>query len=484
MFHQYKYTTLAQKKIQIIQSRFEVFELCLNHIANNEMKVPQHLLQGGKIPLNIAPAYHVYKLENEYLFKPVDILSKQPRTLPSSLEFDPMQQFYSQYPSYITHSRTDFKPYTTTFRKPKKLSSLSSSSTSSSLFNNDDIGNPAATTRDTVVDDKENSFNSPIWNEKSFYQTLSLFRANLWEYGGFAVSMNDIPNDIDLQLSSNFGEVCFGGKSNVGKSSLVNCVMNSDRENAGKLSINKETGKREIKVRDFHSGLAVVSSKPGRTRMLNFYSLDFYLSLVDCMGYGKANVDEKIQQYWLKFMKEYFITRLDNHLKHIFILIDCSQIDWNLCLKNCINNTTKNNGEIDLTNICTNTIKSNDWQMFDFLDACFVPFSLVVTKIDCIDGGTRLSKQNDTNSEESFVDFMHDKYKYSWKFKLLINEIEKVYKRYAMIQPFLNVTSSRLGFGITELQCLMGQLTGYFDNTNKDDPIPALSNAFGSLGSR
>jgi len=85
------------------------------------------------------------------------------------------------------------------------------------------------------------------------------------------------------------------GRSNVGKSSFINTLIN--RKN-----------------------LARVSSRPGKTQTLNFYNVnnDFYL--VDVPGYGYANVDKKTQQKFGKMIEDYLQTR--KQLKRVFMLID------------------------------------------------------------------------------------------------------------------------------------------------------------------
>src|SRR5574344_845705 len=85
------------------------------------------------------------------------------------------------------------------------------------------------------------------------------------------------------------------GKSNVGKNSFVNTIIN--RKN-----------------------FARTSSKPGKTQTLNFYSInkDFYL--VDVPGYGYANVDKKTQMKFGKLIEDYVANRKE--LKEVFMLVD------------------------------------------------------------------------------------------------------------------------------------------------------------------
>ncbi|XVN42881.1 MAG: ribosome biogenesis GTP-binding protein YihA/YsxC [Candidatus Rickettsia vulgarisii] len=90
-------------------------------------------------------------------------------------------------------------------------------------------------------------------------------------------------------------EVAFVGKSNVGKSSLINSICN-------------------------HSGLARVSNTPGRTRQINFFSLADKLVLVDLPGYGFAEVPAKVKQQWEILISHYLKT--STNLRLVNLLID------------------------------------------------------------------------------------------------------------------------------------------------------------------
>jgi GTP-binding protein len=90
-------------------------------------------------------------------------------------------------------------------------------------------------------------------------------------------------------------EVAFLGRSNVGKSSLVNAL----------------TGVR---------GLARVSSTPGRTRLLNFFRVDSALMLVDLPGYGYAKVPEKMRVSWENLIRAYLERR--EELAMCVLLVD------------------------------------------------------------------------------------------------------------------------------------------------------------------
>jgi GTP-binding protein len=94
---------------------------------------------------------------------------------------------------------------------------------------------------------------------------------------------------------SNLPEIAFAGRSNVGKSSLVNAL----------------TGRRT---------LARVSATPGRTRQLNFFDLAKTLCLVDLPGYGFARVSKTMKEDWQGFAADYLRGRPT--LKRVYLLID------------------------------------------------------------------------------------------------------------------------------------------------------------------
>ncbi len=90
-------------------------------------------------------------------------------------------------------------------------------------------------------------------------------------------------------------EVCFAGRSNVGKSSLINAL----------------TGTK---------GLARASNTPGRTQEINFFTQGPELYLVDLPGYGYANAPVKIVEKWQRLLKKYLSGR--QTLRRAFVLID------------------------------------------------------------------------------------------------------------------------------------------------------------------
>lgn len=90
-------------------------------------------------------------------------------------------------------------------------------------------------------------------------------------------------------------EIAFAGKSNVGKSSLINALMN-------------------------RKSFARTSATPGKTQTINFYNINKELYLVDLPGYGYAKVSEQEKQKWGKMIERYLHS--SKQLKAVFLLID------------------------------------------------------------------------------------------------------------------------------------------------------------------
>lgn len=90
-------------------------------------------------------------------------------------------------------------------------------------------------------------------------------------------------------------EVAFAGKSNVGKSSLINALMN-------------------------RKSLARTSSQPGKTQTINYYNVNSAIYFVDLPGYGFAKVSESVKVQWGKMIERYLHT--SKQLKAVFLLID------------------------------------------------------------------------------------------------------------------------------------------------------------------
>ncbi len=125
--------------------------------------------------------------------------------------------------------------------------------------------------------------------------------------------------------NSQFAEYAFIGRSNVGKSSLINAVVGHQ--------------------------IARTSNTPGRTQSLNLFNLDDKVMIVDLPGYGYAKVSKEDAMRWLKRLEEYLLTR--RQLKRLFVLID-SRIG----------------------------ARNSDLDLMDFCDANAIPYQIVYTKKD------------------------------------------------------------------------------------------------------
>jgi len=90
-------------------------------------------------------------------------------------------------------------------------------------------------------------------------------------------------------------EIAFAGKSNVGKSSLINALMN-------------------------RKSYARISQTPGKTQTINFYNINDEVYLVDLPGYGYAKVSQKEKEQWGKLVERYL--NGSRQLKVVFLLID------------------------------------------------------------------------------------------------------------------------------------------------------------------
>ena len=133
-------------------------------------------------------------------------------------------------------------------------------------------------------------------------------------------------SENNIKSDNSIDEYCFIGRSNVGKSSIINSLTNN------------------------HS-LAKISKTPGRTQTINFFILKNHLYIVDLPGYGYAKVSKVIQYQLSELIKNYLKYR--NTLKHIFVLID-SKVG----------------------------IKNSDIDIFDLIYSYDKKFSIICTKTD------------------------------------------------------------------------------------------------------
>jgi GTP-binding protein len=94
-----------------------------------------------------------------------------------------------------------------------------------------------------------------------------------------------------------FPEIAFAGRSNVGKSSIINTLVN-------------------------RKALARVGSTPGKTRQINFFNVNDQFYLVDLPGYGFANVSKDMKASWQNIIETYLYSRKENQLKMVVLLVD------------------------------------------------------------------------------------------------------------------------------------------------------------------
>ncbi len=94
---------------------------------------------------------------------------------------------------------------------------------------------------------------------------------------------------------SDVPEIAFAGRSNVGKSSLINCLVNRKK-------------------------LVKTSNTPGRTQLINFFNINDALMLVDLPGYGYAKVPAKVRAQWRSMIESYLLSR--RVLKGVVLIID------------------------------------------------------------------------------------------------------------------------------------------------------------------
>ena len=102
-------------------------------------------------------------------------------------------------------------------------------------------------------------------------------------------------------------EVAFAGRSNAGKSSAINVIVNRKQ-------------------------FARVSKTPGRTQLVNFFRLSGDKRLVDLPGYGYAKVSESMRRHWKSLMEDYFSTR--RSLAGLFLIVDVRRglVDFDLVM--------------------------------------------------------------------------------------------------------------------------------------------------------
>ena len=132
--------------------------------------------------------------------------------------------------------------------------------------------------------------------------------------------------NLDALPPADRPEICFAGRSNVGKSSLINALTN-------------------------RKGLARASNTPGRTRELNYFNVDERLNLVDLPGYGYARAPKTEITNWTRLTRAFLRGRAG--LRRVFLLIDSRH-----------------------------GIKPSDIELMEMLDEAAVTYQLVLTKSD------------------------------------------------------------------------------------------------------
>lgn len=109
------------------------------------------------------------------------------------------------------------------------------------------------------------------------------------------VSLETVCGVTSKLPESRLPEVAFAGKSNVGKSSLINGLMN-------------------------RKSLARTSSSPGKTQTINYYNINNEMYFVDLPGYGYATANEKVKAQWGKLIEDYL--HQSKQIRTVFLLVD------------------------------------------------------------------------------------------------------------------------------------------------------------------
>ena len=141
-----------------------------------------------------------------------------------------------------------------------------------------------------------------------------------------------------------YPEVAFAGRSNVGKSSLINKLVN-------------------------RRGLVKTSSTPGRTQLINFFLVNAGLSLVDLPGYGYAKVPAAVRKQWGPMVEAYIANR--TNLKAVVLLMDIRR-----------------------------TPKAEEFNLMDWLHHHRIPMILVLTKAD------KLSKSQQNRQRKTAAEIL------------------------------------------------------------------------------
>lgn len=139
-------------------------------------------------------------------------------------------------------------------------------------------------------------------------------------------------------------QVAIVGRSNVGKSSLINMLANNKK-------------------------MAKTSSTPGRTRLVNYFEIDKKLYLVDLPGYGFAQASKEIKKEWDRVLDDYFNNT--NNLKLVLVLIDSRHLPSEL-----------------------------DVMMINYLVELNIPYKIILTKSDKL---SRSQLNNNINNISNYI---------------------------------------------------------------------------------
>ncbi len=181
---------------------------------------------------------------------------------------------------------------------------------------------------------------------------------NFFISNNFIGSFNTYRDIPELKIDN---ECCFIGRSNVGKSSLINAITKTKK-------------------------LAKTSKTPGRTQSINLFEINNKINLVDLPGYGFAKVSKVMREKLITLIEEYIRNRCN--LNHIFLLID-SKVG----------------------------IKDLDIDMIDLINDCSKKFSIVLTKID------KVSKKQIDYESNSILSLMEN-YKETFE-NIFVSETKK-----------------------------------------------------------
>ena len=158
-------------------------------------------------------------------------------------------------------------------------------------------------------------------------------------------------------------ECCFIGRSNVGKSSLLNAITKSKK-------------------------LAKTSKTPGRTQSINVFEINHKINIIDLPGYGFAKLSKAVRENLKVLIEDYIEYR--EKLNHVFLLIDAKV-----------------------------GIKNTDIDMLDFLNSYSKEFSIVLTKIDKI-------SSNQANFQKKSILSLMNNYKETFQ-NIYLSETKKNY---------------------------------------------------------